>query len=110
MKELEYFLITYNLYISLKSVKKHITPQLQEPLSHAFQEYLQLLICILVELGWVYKSTISKGSDKQCLRFKGGGGGGWPPLLLAKICLPKWRDHRNVKSNDRSHNSRLIRF
>ena len=74
MKELQHFLISYNLYISLKSIKKHITPQLQDPLSRAFHEYLQLLISILVELGWVYKSTISKMSDEQWLRFKEGGG------------------------------------
>ena len=46
------------------------TPQLQDPLSRAFHKYLQLLICILVDLGWVYKLTIRERSDKQWLRFK----------------------------------------
>ena len=63
---------SYNLYMSLKSVKKHITPQYQNPLSLAFHKYWQFLVpvCILVELGWVYKSTISKMSNKQWLKFK----------------------------------------
>ena len=37
-----------------------------------FYKYLQLLICILVDLKWVYQSTISKRSDKQWLRFQEG--------------------------------------
>ena len=31
------------------------------------------LTCILVEIGWVCKSTISKSSDKQWLGFKRSG-------------------------------------
>ena len=46
------------------------TPQFQDPLSRAFHKYLQLVICVLVDLGWVYKLTISKRSEKQWLRFK----------------------------------------
>ena len=46
-----------------------MTPQLQDPLSRAFYNYLQILICIQVDLEWVYHSTKSKRSDKQCLRF-----------------------------------------
>ena len=83
------------LYISLKSVKKLITPQLQDPLSRAFHKYRQLLICILVDLGWVYQSTISKRLDKQCLRFQEGEGGSNHPL--GQICQPKWLDHWRVK-------------
>ena len=49
------------------------TPQLQDPLSCAFHKYWQLLICILVDLRWVYKSTIRKRSDKKWFRLKGGG-------------------------------------
>ena len=46
------------------------TPQLQDPLSRVFHEYWQLLICIQVDLGYVYKLTTSKRSDKQWLWFK----------------------------------------
>ena len=60
-----------------------------------FYKYLQLLVCILVDLRWVYQLTISKRSDKQWLRFKGGTP---PPPPLDKICKPKWLDHQRVKS------------
>ena len=56
--------------------QKRITPQLQDPLSRAFYKYWQLLICILVDLEWVYQSITSKRSDKEWLRFQEGGGGG----------------------------------
>ena len=59
----------YNFHISLKSGQ---TPQLHDLLSRAFHKYWQLLICILIDLGWVYKLTTSKRSDKQWLRFKEG--------------------------------------
>ena len=45
--------------------------------------YKLVLICILIELGWVYESIISTRSDKQRLRFKQGGLGGHP---LRQIC------------------------
>ena len=41
----------------------------------------------MVDVGWVHKSTISKRSDKQWLRFKGGGGGeGLATTPLGQIC------------------------
>ena len=47
-------------------------------------QILTTLICILVDLEWVYQSTTSKRSDKQWLRSQEGGGGGGgnhtPPL------------------------------
>ena len=77
-------------------MKKCITPQLHDPLSLAFHKYWQLLICIRVELGWVYKSTISKRSNKQWLRFKEGRRCP-PPPRLGQICQPKWLHHLRVK-------------
>ena len=40
----------------------------------------------MVDQEWVYTLTISKRSDKQWLRFKGGGRGGgvWQPPTLAR--------------------------
>ena len=96
MKELQHFLITfsYNFYISLKSVEKLITPQLEDPLSHAFYKYWQILICILVDLEWVYKSAVSKRSDNQwLLDLKRGGRTPPPPTppwpdMLAEMAWP----------------------
>ena len=56
----------------------------------------------MVNLGWVYQSTISKRPDGQWLRFQeiGGGGGGGSVAttpFLGQICQPKWLDHRRVK-------------
>ena len=39
-------------------------------LSRAFYKHWQLLICILVDLEWIYQWTTSKRSDKQWLRFQ----------------------------------------
>ena len=40
----------------------------------------------MVDLGWIYKSTISKRSDNQQLRFKEGGGTPtWPDMLALTI-------------------------
>ena len=74
MKELQHFFITfsYNFDMSLKSIKKRITPQLQDPLSRAFYKYWQLLIFILVDLERVYQSITSKRSDKKWLTFQEG--------------------------------------
>ena len=72
---------SYNFDISLKSIKKRITPQLQDPLSRAFYKYWQLLTCILVDLEWVYQSITSKRSNKQWLRFQEG----LPPPLASML-------------------------
>ena len=93
-KELLHFFITfsYNFDKSLKSIKKCITPQLQDPLSRAFYKYSQLLIFILVDLEWVYQSTTSKRPDKQWLRFQEGGVATTPPPpwpdMLAEMAWP----------------------
>ena len=58
----------------------------------------------MADLGWVYKSTISKRSDKQWLRFiRGGGGGGGcnntekgRHQITAQYCLCT---HQNMNNN-----------
>ena len=61
------------------------------PLSRAFYKYWLLLICILVDLEWVYQSATSKRSDKQWLRFQEGGSRNHTPPqpdMLAKMASP----------------------
>ena len=53
-------------------------------LSHAFYKYSQLLICIPVDLAWVYQSITRKRSDKQWFRFQEGWGGSNHPPPLAR--------------------------
>ena len=60
-----------------------------KPLSRAFHKYWQLFTCILVDLGWVYKLTISKRSDKQWLWFKEGGSN-HNPHPDTELCIQIW--------------------
>ena len=80
MKDLQHFIITFLQYLHIAEIGE--TRQLQDTLSSAFQKHWQLFICILVDLWWVYTSTISKRSDKQWIRFKEGGGNlRWPDYV-----------------------------
>ena len=58
------------------------------PLSRASDKYWHLLICIPVDLEWVYQSIASKRSDKQWLRFQEGGGN--PPSTLPPPPLARY--------------------
>ena len=65
-----FFIIFFLQFLHIAEIGQ--APQIQDPLSRAFHKYLQLLICILIDLGFVCKTTISKRSEKQWLRFKEG--------------------------------------
>ena len=80
------FFLTHSTCLSNFS-KKLITQQFQDHLSCRLYKYWQLLICILVDLEWVYQWTISKWSDKQWLRFH-------------SVFKPKWLDHWRVNLYD----------
>ena len=69
-----HFLLQF-LHVTEISGKAHNTTTSRPPVSCISQ----ILTIILVDLGWIYKSTISKRSDKQWLRFKEGGP--WPDML-----------------------------
>ena len=43
--------------------------QFQDPLSHAFYRYLQLLNYILTELGWIHKSTPDEMQTSKIVKF-----------------------------------------
>ena len=77
------------LYILLKSVRKLITPQLQDPLSRPFYKYLQFLIYILVDMGWVYQSTNKQKVRQAMVKISK------EPYMLAEMA-----DHRR-KNNEK---------
>ena len=59
------------------------TPQLQNPCPVHFTNIDNFLICILIDLGWVYKLTISKSPP--------------PPPLPGQICQPDRLTIRRLK-------------
>ena len=89
----------FNFDISLKSIKKSITPELQDPV----QCILQILTIFNLYSGRprVGLSVNNKEKVRQAMvKISRGAGGNHPPppsLPLGQICQPEWLDHCKVK-------------